>query len=95
MLSDLDLKDRRNHLVAKLAIKEKELISDHIPFEVKQTIQLQKVAVKEAIDCIDNNPKRYGLCKKCGKNIGLRRLKKLPETKLCVACKSEEERNEY
>lgn len=30
---------------------------------------------------------KYGKCEKCGKNIGIERLKVCPEAKLCVKCK--------
>jgi len=46
--------------------------------------------IKEALDSIDANT--YGVCEECGDKIGKARLIALPFTKLCVDCKSEQER---
>lgn len=46
--------------------------------------------IKEALDSIDS--KTYGICEECGDKIGKARLIALPFTKLCIECKSEQER---
>ena len=46
--------------------------------------------IKEALDSIDSNT--YGTCEDCGDKIGKARLIALPFTKLCIDCKSEQER---
>ncbi len=46
--------------------------------------------IKNAIDSID--AKTYGICEDCGDKIGKARLIALPFTKLCIDCKSEQER---
>jgi DnaK suppressor protein len=34
----------------------------------------------------------YGICEACGKNIGVKRLEIVPMARLCIACKSKEEK---
>ncbi|MBU2648916.1 TraR/DksA family transcriptional regulator [bacterium] len=46
--------------------------------------------IKMALESID--AKTYGICDDCGEKIGKARLIALPFTKLCVDCKSEQER---
>jgi len=46
--------------------------------------------IKAALESID--AKTYGICEECGCKISKSRLMALPFTKLCVDCKSEEER---
>lgn len=46
--------------------------------------------IKEALDSIE--AKTYGVCEECGDKIGKARLIALPFTKLCIDCKSEQER---
>ena len=46
--------------------------------------------IREALDSIDANT--YGTCDDCGDKIGKARLIALPFTKLCIECKSEQER---
>jgi RNA polymerase-binding transcription factor len=46
--------------------------------------------IKNALDSID--AKTYGTCEDCGDKIGKARLIALPFTKLCIDCKSEQER---
>ncbi len=52
--------------------------------------QLKLKQIKAALDSIDS--KTYGVCEDCGDKIGKARLIALPFTKLCVDCKSEQER---
>ncbi len=46
--------------------------------------------IRHALESIDANS--YGVCDECGDDIGRKRLMALPFTKLCIECKSEEER---
>ncbi len=46
--------------------------------------------IREALEAIDHDT--YGICDDCGDEIGKKRLFALPFTKLCIECKSEEER---
>jgi len=46
--------------------------------------------IKNALDSI--HAKTYGVCEDCGDKIGKARLIALPFTKLCIDCKSEQER---
>lgn len=51
----------------------------------KAQIRLEKlIAAKERIDDAD-----YGECLECGEEIGLKRLKTLPESTLCMECLNE------
>jgi len=44
----------------------------------------------EALDRINDGS--YAHCVKCGKEIGLKRLEAIPYARLCIACKSSEEK---
>ncbi|MBU2512187.1 TraR/DksA family transcriptional regulator [bacterium] len=46
--------------------------------------------IYQALEAIDKNT--YGVCEDCGEKIGKKRLIALPFTKLCIDCKSEQER---
>jgi DnaK suppressor protein len=48
----------------------------------------------EEIDAAQHAAKvgKYGICERCGKTIDPERLKIFPETRLCVSCKNEVER---
>jgi RNA polymerase-binding transcription factor DksA len=37
----------------------------------------------------------YGICERCGQPIGRERLEILPETRLCVKCKSQTEKSKH
>ncbi len=45
--------------------------------------------IKKALDRIDNET--FGICEKCGEDIGLKRLKARPVTTQCIDCKTKEE----
>ena len=45
--------------------------------------------IKKALDRIEN--KTFGICEKCGEDIGLKRLKARPVTTQCIDCKTKEE----
>lgn len=42
-----------------------------------------------ALEKLDGDDDLYGLCGKCGDDIGLRRLEVRPESPLCLDCQSE------
>ena len=48
--------------------------------------------IQKAIQKIDDG--EYGLCERCGEEIGIKRLEARPVTDLCIRCKEEEERVE-
>ncbi len=52
--------------------------------------QIKLEQIQKALDAIDQ--KTYGVCEDCGDKISKKRLIALPFTKLCIECKSEEER---
>lgn len=52
--------------------------------------QMKLEQIHQALEAIEANT--YGVCEECGDKIGKKRLIALPFTKLCVDCKSEEER---
>jgi len=45
--------------------------------------------IEEALGRIENGS--YGKCQECTKTIGIARLKRLPNTRLCIDCKEKEE----
>lgn len=54
-------------------------------------------ALEDKIDSIDHALKaldsgQYGICERCGGEIGAERLKAVPGTTLCVKCKAETEK---
>ena len=52
--------------------------------------QQKLVQIREALDAIEKGS--YGVCDSCNDTIATKRLYALPFTKLCIDCKSEEER---
>lgn len=48
--------------------------------------------IEKALKKIDDG--EYGVCERCGEEIGLKRLEARPVTDLCIRCKEEEERLE-
>lgn len=55
---------------------------------IEHILELRLKAVNEALKRIKKDT--YGKCKNCGKekNIPLKRLEALPETKICLQCKT-------
>jgi len=54
------------------------------------TLEEKLSAIERALRLIDQG--EYGICERCGGEIGAERLKALPETTLCVKCKAETEK---
>ncbi len=54
---------------------------------IEHTLELRLKDVNSALDKIKNNT--YGICEKCKKEIESRRLKIVPEAKLCLKCSRE------
>ena len=52
--------------------------------------QIKLEQIRYAIESIDK--KTYGICEDCGDKIARKRLMALPFAKMCIDCKSEEER---
>ncbi len=48
--------------------------------------------INKALQRIEENT--YGICEKCGGEIGAKRLEARPVTTLCIECKSSQEREE-
>jgi len=48
--------------------------------------------INEALEKIEDGD--YGLCETCGEEIGLKRLEARPVARLCIDCKSEQEKLE-
>lgn len=46
--------------------------------------------IEQAIERIEKGT--YGLCQECGKPIGKERLEAVPHARLCITCKSNEEK---
>lgn len=49
--------------------------------------------IKSALARIEDGV--YGVCDECGDDIGVKRLKARPVTKLCINCKSKQEADEH
>jgi RNA polymerase-binding transcription factor len=47
--------------------------------------------IDQALRRLYQNPKEFGSCEQCGKDIGYERLDALPHTRLCIRCKELEE----
>ena len=47
--------------------------------------------VDEALERLKKGGK-YGVCEKCGKNVGLKRLGAVPYARLCIKCREEREK---
>jgi RNA polymerase-binding protein DksA len=47
--------------------------------------------IEQAIERIEKGT--YGLCQECGMPIGKERLEAVPHARLCITCKSNEEKN--
>jgi len=47
--------------------------------------------IEQAIERIEKGT--YGLCQECGQPIGKERLDAVPHARLCITCKSNEEKN--
>ena len=64
-------------------------------FQYETTIKFAKTEgrylynIEEALRRIEDGS--YGKCQECNKAIGLPRLKRLPNTRLCIECKEKEE----
>ena len=104
------LEERRKEIVAQAeSTKEKGIAFDpeDLPDEVdlasseadqsmnlrlrdRERVLLRKV--EKAIKKIEEG--EYGICEKCGEEIGVKRLEARPVTDLCIKCKEEEEQLE-
>ena len=51
------------------------------------TLKDRKKNIKIALERIEKG--RYGICKRCNKEIPSKRLELIPETQYCVSCESE------
>jgi DnaK suppressor protein len=49
------------------------------------------VAVNHALDRITRNPRTFGVCQACERDIGFHRMEAVPYTELCIECKRAEE----
>lgn len=56
----------------------------------RELVLLKKI--EKALKKIDDG--EFGLCERCGEEIGLKRLEARPVTDLCIRCKEEQERME-
>jgi RNA polymerase-binding transcription factor DksA len=60
-------------------------------FALAQHFELQLETIELALQAADRG--EYGICAHCGQPIAPERLRVLPETQLCVRCKSAEEKS--
>jgi DnaK suppressor protein len=64
---------------------ERELVTRNLERESKMLRE-----VRAALERIEQNT--YGTCLNCDEEIGLRRLKAVPWTPLCIACQEQDDR---
>jgi DnaK suppressor protein len=60
----------------------------HIQLKLKQTDAKILVAIDEALMRIEKGA--YGICRDCGEPIAEARLKAIPWTRVCIACKEKQ-----
>jgi len=60
----------------------------HIQLRLKQTDAKILQAIEEALGRIDKGT--YGICRDCGEPIPEPRLKAIPWTRVCIACKEKQ-----
>jgi DnaK suppressor protein len=60
----------------------------HIQLKLKQTDAKILQAIEEALSRIDKGT--YGVCRDCGEPIADARLKAIPWTRVCIACKEKQ-----
>jgi len=72
-----------------------DLASDHFDRENSLQLYLYERRLLHAIDEALHRIKEgtYGICAVCSSPINLRRLMAVPNTKLCIRCQEEKERN--
>ena len=68
---------------------EKNLDLDLASSEGKLIVEINNALAKLASD--RSNQKLFGICEKCHKKIGKKRLHALPYARLCIACQKKEE----
>ncbi len=57
---------------------------------VIRTLEEKIGSIDYALKALDQG--QYGICERCGNEIGAERLKAIPDTTLCVKCKAETEK---
>ncbi len=68
------------------------LIQEHTKnVALAQQFEKQLKTIDQALEAADRG--EYGICKRCGQPIPPERLRVLPEARLCVRCKSKEEKS--
>ena len=60
----------------------------HIHLKLKQTDAKILQAIEEALQRIEHGT--YGVCRDCGEPIAVARLKAIPWTRVCIACKEKQ-----
>lgn len=51
----------------------------------------QLIEIDEALRRMYSEPESYGVCERCGRDIGMERLEMVPWARLCIRCKREAE----
>jgi DnaK suppressor protein len=60
----------------------------HIHLKLKQTDAKILQAIEEALQRIEHGT--YGICRDCGEQVAVARLKAIPWTRVCIACKEKQ-----
>lgn len=83
-------KENATDEVRDLADQASDSYDRELAFGLSEAERSRLREVDEALDRITSG--KYGTCDNCGKPISSSRLKALPFARLCVDCKSKEER---
>jgi DnaK suppressor protein len=76
--------------VKDLADQASDSYDRELAFGLSETERARLVQVEKALDSIEEGT--YGTCESCKKPIAAVRLKALPFARLCIECKSKEEK---
>jgi DnaK suppressor protein len=77
--------------VKDLADQASDSYDRELAFGLSETERERLGQVEKALESIEDG--KYGTCTACSKPIAAARLKALPFARMCIECKSKEERN--
>jgi DnaK suppressor protein len=104
LLRELAAMDRQLRQVEELGLVEQsseddygdvaaEAVEREKGFALETSVQGMLRMVEDALRKLDAG--QYGMCERCGQPIDVERLRALPFARLCIRCKTEEERERH
>ncbi|MDW8153833.1 MAG: TraR/DksA C4-type zinc finger protein [Armatimonadota bacterium] len=104
LLRELAAMDRQLRQVEELGLVEQsseddygdvaaEAVEREKGFALETSVQGMLRMVEDALRKLDAG--QYGICERCGQSIDVERLRALPFARLCIRCKTEEERERH